>query len=177
MAVPTPQTPSTIYGTVKITADQTIFVELRGNKFLTVEGALSRSYIDVPYYDGGNYRDTVDAALMGRGGVSIMKVTSSGTVPTPITTVINGDLEVLDGSVTATVTVQPDEILTMIQEDDNFTHTAPHPELHARTKVQWWDNAVPASGNEIVWMWLDRIEGCSTRIPQSNGSVPPVFTP
>lgn len=176
MAVPSPQTPSVLYGTVKIASGVTQFVELKGNKYLVVTGALSRSYIDIPYYDGGNYRDNVDAASTGRSPVSIVKL--SGSLLTPPTLPFNGDLLVQSADETPVIeTVAPDEIATMMQQDDNFTHTPPHPELHARTKVQWWNNAVPASGEEVAWAWLDRIEMSGNRIPQSNGSVPPTYTP
>lgn len=150
-----------------------LYILQRGLPYLTAKKPKSRCRIDLPYDDGSTTRDRVDASFMGRGGLSIVKVTSAGTVPSPIATVVNGDLEVLDGSVTATITVQPDEILTMMQQDDNFAHVPPHQNVKAITMVRFYDD-VGAAGNCVAECPHDVYRGYSGSIPQYIGSVPPV---
>lgn len=169
MAVPTPQTPSSKYA-INDVANVPIFVELLGNKFLTVVGAASVSQIDLPFYDGGSYRDVVDSSLLGRAAMSVVQSASSLN---PVVNSINGDLFIGD---TGTLTPRADQIATMMEQDDNFSHTPPHPELKARSLVQWWDTT-GAAGKEVARAWLDTIVGTSSRIPQSNGSAPPLYTP
>jgi hypothetical protein len=154
------------------------YVFLRGSAFLTVQGALSRCRIDVPYYDGSVTRDAVDASTLGRGGVSIITADYAGTLSSAGVQVINGD--VLVGSDMGTgvpaVGVEPDEILTMMQQDDNFSHTAPHQNVLAMSYIQYYD-AAAAGGNLILEVPVPLFRGESTQIPQFLGSSPPVYTP
>jgi hypothetical protein len=177
-APPTPQTPSTLYGTTVVVGNQ--YIELVGNKYLVVKGALSMAYIDMPFYDNTTYRDQVDVSVLGRPPMDVM-ILQNTAGPTFLGSPYsnNGD------SIWSSQSGDPisgsnvvDEVATMIQQDDRFTHTAPHQTLGNRTQIRWFDNAIPGSGNCLAWQWLDQVVGTSNNaIPQSNGSAPPAYTP
>lgn len=180
-----PQTPSTIYDPVNVSSvvspavPPPIFVWMRGGAYFTVLGARSRCRIDMPLYDRSTTRDQVNASMLGRGGVSIIKVTSSGTVASPVTTSLNGDLEVLDGSVTATITAQPDEILTMNQQDDNFAHIPPHQNVVGQSLIRWFDGPLVTnapSGNCVGECVGSTYITSGPGIPQNIGCAPPNYT-
>lgn len=139
-----PQTPSAQYDPVPVTG--TIYVQLLNNTYITIAGAKSRCRIDLPLYDQSVTRDEVTASKLGRGGMSIVKaayttLTSSGVQ------VVNGDLVL--GSDTASgipsVSVIPDEVLTMNQQDDNFAHVPPHQNILGQTMVRWYDGVLVAN--------------------------------
>jgi len=148
-----PQTPSAQYDIVAVASGAVppgdIYVQLINNTYITIKGAVSRCRIDLPQYNQDVTRDEVTASMLGRGGMSIVKaqyttLTASGVQ------VVNGDL-VLGGDTTSgtpTVSVIPDEVLTMNQQDDRFTHTASHQIVVGQTVIRWY-SAANATGNVV----------------------------
>lgn len=160
LATPTP------YDVVPIN-DAILYVSVRAQPYITVQGAKSRARVDLPLYDQSVTRDYVDASTLGRGGVSIVEQTGvASSLP------FNGDLLLSDQP----VTIEPDEVLTMMQQDDRFTHIAPHQNVLGKTVIRWYDGEA-ASGNVVGECDDSRYIGCGTQIPQYPGSVPPIFTP
>lgn len=180
------QTPSKFYNCVNITQKIT-YVILRGQKY---QGAIpvptppalvamSRADVDLPYYDGSVTRDVIDAGTTGRGAMSVM--TGTGSPGSDISTP-NGDV-IFVGGPTA-LTPAPDQIATMQQQSDVFTHTASHQIILARTERQYYDgpltgsapNQVP-SGNLLASYPITQWEGDGSTIPQLVGNPMVTFDP
>lgn len=144
-----------------------LYILQDGLPYLTARKPMSMCRIDYALYDGELTRDEVWAAQIGRGPMSIVVVPSLVTN----TQTINGDLAVGNGG--GDPTVQPDEIATMQQQSDPFTHTPSHQVVNAMTYVQFWSD-VNAGGVMVAECPLDIYRGFSSSIPQNTGSVPPV---
>lgn len=178
MAVPTPQTPSAQYDILPYSGSP-VYVELKGNLFLTIKAPKSFCRIDYPLYDGGNYRDTIDSSFIGRAPQGISKIADPGITAVDIPTAGQGDI-LIEVTAATIIGPVPDQIATMMEEDDNFSHTPPHPELKARTMMMWFDGPIVTSapsGSICARCWVDRYIGEGTSIPQTNGAVPPAYTP
>lgn len=174
-----PATPGVLYDAVD-TGNDPLFVELKGQIYAVVIGAQSRARIDMPYYSGATDRDDVDASLIGRAPMSVIQYKNVGGSSTPLVTG-NGDLFVVDANAaTTSFTPAPDEVATMMQQDDNFTHTPPHQKILAQSLIRYYDGPVVSTlptGKVVGEFPVDQWRGECSRIPQNNGATPPVFTP
>lgn len=160
-----PGTDPTPYDVVDISETAPVFVIIKGGFYETVVGAKSRARVDLPYYDGSTTRDEVDAGFIGRGPVSVLTNTGIGTVSP-----FSGDVAVAGN----TTTVLSDEIATMMQQSDSFTHVPPHQNVLAKTFIRYYDGA-GATGNVVGEFDVSRYVGEGGRIPQYTGSVPPTY--
>lgn len=137
--------------------------------------AMSRCYANVSFYDGSTTRDIMDAGKTGRGAMSVMTGTGSpgSEVSTP-----NGDVIFVGGP--SVLTPVPDQIASMQQQDDNFTHTAAHQIVRAYTEVRYYDgplvNGEP-SGNLLASYPIVEWKGDGSTIPQLLGSPYPTIDP
>lgn len=168
-----PQTPSAKYN-IQTVPSGLIFIEIKGNAFLTARGALSRWRIDIPQYDSGNYRDAVDSTFVGRAPIVIQKFTDTPDLSFQIVPITGTGDVIAELGTNALSAPIPDQIATMMQQDDNFSHTPPHNELKTRTLI-CWSTMADGSGNVVAEVYADRYIGSSLAIPQTNGSVPPAY--
>lgn len=171
-----PGTPSALYGAVAILQTVT-YIRLRGSVYQTAIGAKSRAYIDVPFYDTSTTRDAVDASKLGRSPQNIVQVIDASAI-VPALTSIGGDLAVASAS-PETTNLQ-DQISTMMEQDDNFTHTPPHQNVVAQTEVRYYDGPVVDSlptGNLLASFPYIQWVGDGSTIPQIDGSAYPTINP
>ena len=183
---PTPQVPSAQYDIQPCDPAKVYYVSLKGGQFLTFTGAASSCRIDYPGYDGTVYRDIIDANTLGRAPQDITKVQDplTETEAPSVLEAGTGDilLNVTESTIVGPV---PDQIATMMEQNDPFTHTAPRMEVSARTLMLWYDaitmgtpNTIPLTAKIVGRCWSDRYQGDSNAaVPQTIGSVPPVFVP
>lgn len=150
------------------------YVRLRGNVYQAAIGAKSRAKVDVPFYDTSTTRDVIDAGFMGRGPMSVMHGnTSSGAV-----TVVNGDIYDTNSAAPAVPTA--DEVATMMQQSDPFTHIAPHQNVLAQTEIRYYDGPVVSNlptGNLLASFPYTQWVGDGSTIPQIDGSAYPTINP
>lgn len=163
-----PNTPGTNYD-VQSCGDGSVdlYIFQKGLPYITAKKPKSRCRIDIPLYDLSTTRDEVWAPEMGRGGVSVLTNTGIGTV-----TPFSGDVAIAGNS----TTIMADEVLTMMQQSDSFTHVPPHQNVLALSYIRWYDGPVTANqptGNLVAECSVDLYRGQSSSIPQFLGSAPP----
>ena len=129
-----PQTPSSKYA-VEACGDGTydLYIFQKGLPYITAKKPQSMCRIDMSLYDQSTTRDEVWAPELGRGPLSIVEADTGAGGPTTV----NGDLVV-----TTLTSIAPDEVATMMQQSDSFTHVAPHQNVLADTYVQFWSGPV-----------------------------------
>jgi hypothetical protein len=162
-----PGTPSAKYNITALKSGPR-FVQVKNLSYFDVSSALGSCLIDMPNYDESVTRDNVNAGLLGRGPVSV--ITSNTINPDPF----SGDLLLPTGS---TPLPFSDEIATMMQQDDNFTHVAPHQNVLGRTLMLWYDDVL-CVGNLVGRCWADQYidEGASPQQFVGGTPIPAVAT-
>lgn len=175
-----PQTPSAKYD-IEACGDglgtKPLYALMKSGLYLTITGAKSMCRIDLPEYDKSVTRDTFDASSVGTGPSVIEKIQDSGTPLSFQIAQITGPIGVLvEGPTTVTGTPLYDAAGTLIQQDDNFTHTAAHQNVIGNTMIRWYDTA-GAAGNKVAECAALVYRCMSDKIPQYSGSVPPTYIP
>lgn len=172
--------PSDPYDAVSVGNDP-LFVLLKGQTYEVVLGAHSRARVDIPFYNTSTIRDTVDSSLLGRAPVDIMIVKNpSGSYSGSYLT-NNGDAIFIQATAdTVTGVPLPDQIATMIQQDDNFAHVPPHQLVLAQTVIRYYTgplvNDLPTE--DVCGEFpIDQWKGEGSSIPQNFGAVPPTYVP
>ena len=112
-------------------AAQNYTLRYRDGTVTTIVGVLSQTVEQVTIYDLSNYRNTLDAATIGRAWIDTPSLDPSNTPPTYAE---NYD-DVLDG-------------------------TAPHKEEKQRTFIVFWSGAA-GTGDVLGKVWHDELRGYS----------------
>ncbi len=121
-----------------------VYAPIIGEKYLTISGALSTTYVDLLVYDGEYYRNELDAAYIG--GANLGDTPTSGSI-------ILGYNPAFEA------------------KDDRYNHTEPHPLQKTVTVVRFWDGA-GGTGNRVGEIPWPIYQGWSGGIPQYVGEAP-----
>jgi len=126
---------------------------LKGGSYLTVKNALSETMEDIINTDQTNYRDTLDAAWLGRNvGADPLLDVATGAGPTLsylVDPVFGRSLfGPANGPLTYTAKTNPE---TFAAKSDEYLHVAPRYEFHSRTMLRWWDIANYVPGNAYTF--------------------------
>jgi len=128
---------------------------LKGGSYLTVKNALSETREDIINTDQTNYRNTLDAAWLGRnvGADPLLKVLTSPTTnvdtdyifdPVFGRLILNG----VPGPATVSIESHPE---TFASKSDEYLGIPPRYEFHSRTMLRWWDIANYVPGNAYTF--------------------------
>lgn len=149
----------------QLTLPSPLYVLLEGGQYLTITGALSRAQVDVDFYDGSTYSKIVDAAMLGnahtqflphlKGAQTSASVDTGAQYPVPQV--------VLDGAETW-APINPDTAFKVGADD-----LIPGITKKTITLLQWFDNAVPASGKLVGECTLAEYRGWSGSPPANLG--------
>ncbi len=126
-----------------------LYAPIIGEKYLTVFGASSITYVDETVYDGEVYRDELDAAYVGGSNLS--------TSPTSGSFIMGYNY-------------------AFQSKDDRFTHTVPRYMQKTVTLVKFWDGA-SGTGNQVGEIPWPIYQGWSGGVPQYVGESPITTAP
>lgn len=115
--------------------------------YYKVEGAKSFLLVDEQVFLQSNYRDSLSAAFAG-GPATAM-----------------GSNKQVDDSVTSVAITLTDN-KNIIEESDQFTHTAPRPEQFKRTVLVFFDSADNDSGNVIAYFDFAKVDQFGPNFPK-----------
>lgn len=141
-----------------------IYVLLKDDRYLKIQGALSRVAVDVDCYDGSTYSQLVDASILGNSHKLALPAKGASTkgeidwnnaaIPTGLSSL--PALIELPGAESQTYDTDSAFVLT----------TTPGRTMKTRTLIQWF-SATSGGGELVGEAWLDRISGWSNNPPMS----------
>lgn len=141
-----------------------IYVLLKDDRYLKIQGALSRVAVDVDCYDGSTYSQLVDASILGNSHKLALPAKGAST---------KGEIDWANSlipsglsSLPALIELPGAESQTYDTDSAFVLTTTPGRTMKTRTLIQWF-SATSGGGELVGEAWLDRISGWSNNPPMS----------
>lgn len=142
-----------------------IYVLLKDDRYLKIQGALSRVAVDVDCYDGSTYSQLVDASILGNSHKLALPAKGASTKGETDWTTL-GSLPSSFGSFPGLIELPGAESQTYDTDSAFVLTTTPGRTMKTRTLIQWF-SATSGGGELVGEAWLDRISGWSNNPPMS----------